>query len=256
MFIDETTLQNLAPINTEKLDRLLENGYYRTRQFMFTTDAIFYETDYYPVFWLRTRVSDVVLNRTAKKINKLNSRFSYAVKPGNVTSEQEDLFKLYKTHIAFEHSNSVYENLYGEHEKSIFETSVIEVRDEGKLIACGFFDNGKESIMGLINFYHPDYKKFSPGKNLMLQKLNLATQWGKKYYYTGYIALGLNHFDYKTFPDDMAVDVFMWDTQTWELFGDKGKQMLEKKYLEQMEEYLKAYNTEVNNQQKLNESEN
>ena len=55
---------------------------------------------------------------------------------------------------------------------------MVQVRDGDKLIAVGYFDKGKTAIAGILNMYHPDYKQYSPGKFLMLKKLEYALSQG------------------------------------------------------------------------------
>lgn len=42
------------------------------------------------------------------------------------------------------------------------------------LLQLDFSDKGANAIAGILNFYHPDYKKFSLGKYLILQKIEFA----------------------------------------------------------------------------------
>jgi arginine-tRNA-protein transferase len=97
----------------------------------------------------------------------------------------------------------------------VFDTYVVEVRDENKLIAAGIFDNGSQSIAGIMNFYDPAYRKQSLGKFLMLMKINYARQQRKAYYYPGYLVNDYPKFDYKLFPCQSATEVFDANSGTW-----------------------------------------
>ena len=66
-----------------------------------------------------------------------------------------------------------------------------------------------------MNFYHPDYKKFSLGKYLMLIKIQYALQAEKKLYYPGYIVHNYPRFDYKLFVDSNAAEIYIPERQGW-----------------------------------------
>ena len=95
------------------------------------------------------------------------------------------------------------------------------------LIAFGCFDKGEKSIAGILNAYHPNYKKYSLGKYLILLKLKYCIQNKITYYYTGYIGIGLNYFDYKGFPDENAIQVLLHEPPTWVPYNKLGKSGLE-----------------------------
>jgi arginine-tRNA-protein transferase len=77
-----------------------------------------------------------------------------------------------------------------------------------------------------MNFYHPDYKKYSLGKYLMLLKMKYAIELHMQYYYTGYLALGISKFDYKIFPHSSLIEVFIPSLNCWFPFDEIGKEGL------------------------------
>jgi arginine-tRNA-protein transferase len=205
----------LETINEELLDKYLSDGYYRMHQSIFTTDAIFLNEMWLPVFWLRVDLHRLVLSATAQKIVKMNSRFSVSVAPAVIDDEINALYGLYKSTITFNGYESVSTCLNGDNAPPIFNTLMMQVRDGEKLIAVGYFDCGKESVMGILNFYHPDYKKYSLGKFLMLQKLEYSRQTNRQYYYTGYFSTRNPKFDYKFFPDAHCMQVYLRNQEEW-----------------------------------------
>ena len=107
---------------------------------------------------------------------------------------------------------------------------MIEVRDGNILVAVGFFDKGTNAIAGILNFYHPDYKKFSLGKYLILQKIEFARANRFLYYYTGYISTHISKFDYKLFPDKRAIEVYLPVEKIWVPYKLWGKEKLKEYY--------------------------
>lgn len=133
-----------------------------------------------------------------------------------ITEELEHLYALYKTAISFEPSPSVADWLYGEDDdKKIFDTHIIEIRDGDKLIAAGIYDKGNRSIAGIMNFYHPEYRKFSLGKYLVLLKAQYAMASRFKWYYPGYITHDYPAFDYKLFVGEPNIEALVPELNGW-----------------------------------------
>ena len=89
-----------------------------------------------------------------------------------------------------------------------------------------YFDVGEKCIAGILNFYNPAYIKYSLGKYLMLKKLDFARDNNFDFYYTGYISTETNKFDYKIFPDENAMQVFLPVQKQWLPYQQLGKQKL------------------------------
>lgn len=217
----------------DTIDYVLARGYYRMQHLMFTTnDTVIDEGEkLIPVFWLRTLVNQCRPDKTAVAILKKGARFSVSFQPAGVDDEIEELYNLYKNHVAFSISSSCTDYLHTEFLPNPFESMMVQVRDNGVLIATGFFDKGQRSIAGIINIYHPKYQRYSLGKFLMLQKLQYALTQQKTFYYTGYISPGSTRFDYKTFPDPTCVEVLLPNQQQWVPYHLLGKEYLAEYYL-------------------------
>jgi leucyl-tRNA---protein transferase len=208
-----------------ELDAYLEKGWYRLGQLVFTTDFIPNGEHMYRVFWLRFRLADIAYGKKQLTLLKQNQHFEITIKHLEITSEAEALFQQYRASIAFEVSptmaNYLFDgSIFAANVDNIFQTDMIEVRDRGRLIAIGVFDNGATSIAGILNFYHPEYGRFSPGKFLMLLKIKHAIDCGKEWYYPGYIAHNYTKFDYKLFPGRNAAEIYDSVRQKWLPYED------------------------------------
>lgn len=223
----------------ELFDRLLAAGYYRMQHLMFTCNETIINSDYktIPVFWLRTLVQEVSLQKSARDILKKCARFTVLVEPAYVDDETEALYAAYKEHVQFEVSPSCANYLHQPEVPEPFDSMIIKVVDGNKLIAAGYFDKGNKSIAGIMNIYHPQYRTYSLGKFLILQKLQYALLNNMPYYYTGYISTESIRFDYKTFPDADAVEVLLPVEQIWVPYNKLGKPFLEA-YYNQMSQNL------------------
>jgi arginyl-tRNA--protein-N-Asp/Glu arginylyltransferase len=180
------------------MDTLLSFGYYRMRQSLFTTTYTL--TDHQQivkVLWARIRLKDYQLTSRHLKLSKRASRFKLRLLPAQVNAEIEALYAQYRASMDFDANESVRACILGEAEIDFFPGRMWEVRDAGRLIAAGYFDEGINSAAGILNFYHPEYAGYSLGLWLYLESVRYALSTGKTYFYPGYVALDFPKFDYK-----------------------------------------------------------
>ena len=207
-------------VSGQKLDDYLAIGWYRIGQIIFTTDHIPHPEGWWRVFWLRFALNKLQFGQKQTKLIKANQRFDVTVKSLQLTNELEDLYNDYYLHIDFAASPSLHNNLFDysvfkDSDHRVFDSQVIEIRDQKKLVAAGVFDKGEKSIAGIINFYHPSYRKYSMGKWLMLLKIKYAIENEMQFYYPGYIACDYNKFDYKLYPGMEAAELYDPVGKTW-----------------------------------------
>ncbi|MGI4740133.1 MAG: GNAT family N-acetyltransferase [Janthinobacterium lividum] len=208
-------------ISAAVLDYYLSLGYYRMYQDLFTCQFLPVESTLYTVHWLRLALARVHYGSKQRRLLRLNEQFAVTVKPFHLTAEYEALYARYQQSLDFEAAASLEALLFNGTTHSIFDTQVVEVRTDGELIAAGLFDRGKHSIAGIVNFYSPDYRKYSLGKYLMLCKVEYARRHHLTYYYPGYLVHGYPKFDYKLFASLEATEVFddlngHWLPFSWE----------------------------------------
>lgn len=202
-----------------ELDFFLSLGYFRMHQEIFTCQYIIFDTIICPVHWLRIDLKKVRYGPKQARLLRINATFSVTIKPFALSDELEKLYSFYKTAIDFDAPESVEACLLNGATQNVFDTYVIEIRDGAMLIAAGIFDDGQRSIAGIMNFYHPDYRKYSLGKYLMLQKINHAQRQQKEYYYPGYLVSNYAKFDYKLFACQEATEVFDDSNDRWLSFS-------------------------------------
>jgi leucyl-tRNA---protein transferase len=220
--LSENNIYYPKKLNGKELDNFLEMGWYRMGQSVFTTHFIMPTDKMYRVFWLRYNLKHIAFSKSQQRIKSQNRQFNVSVKPAKITREIEKLYADYKTIINFSGAESVYQWLYGDGKPSdVFDTQIIEIRDKDKLIAVGIYDQGAESIAGIMNFYHPDYKKFSLGRYLIMLKIELCQNRNLCWYYPGYVVYQRPEFDYKLCVDNNAVEVLIPELEGWQLFQRK-----------------------------------
>ena len=206
--------------NGALLDNFLAQGCYRMRQDIFTTDFIWDKNALHPVFWLRFSLQHFYFDNKAQKLLNANKRFHVSTRHFIICKEIEKLYQSYFEKVNFDAPKRIEEFLFNDfitekHPNNLFDTSIIEVRENNKLIAAGIFDEGLNSLAGIMNFYDPAYKKYSLGKYLMLLKIQHAMRLNMQYYYPGYIAFNYPKFDYKLFPNPSFAEIFDSKKKIW-----------------------------------------
>ena len=211
----------LPMIRGEALDFYLAQGYYRMQQELFTCHFVPFDGRLYTAHWLRLDVARVAWGPEQRRLLRRNARFAATVRPFRLTEEYEALYARYRDAITFDAAPTIEAVLLGGETHNVFNTYVIELRDEGQLIAAGIFDRGDRSLAGILNFYAPAHGKHSLGKYLLLLKTDYARRLGLDYYYPGYIVHAYPKFDYKLFACPAATEVYdniggLWHPFSWE----------------------------------------
>jgi arginyl-tRNA--protein-N-Asp/Glu arginylyltransferase len=212
MFVDVHCPVKLEP---QELDGYLEQGWFRMGQTIFTTNWLNFKETFYSAIWLRVMLSKYSGDSTQKKLLQKNSRFVTEIHRASITIEKELLYIRYKQSVPFEASVSLQTLLHGNQDTNIFTTYEIDIYDNGKLIAVGFFDLGQNAAMGISSIYDPDYKKYSLGKHLIYAKMMFCKECGIKYFYPGYFVPGYRAFDYKLDIATEFIEYLELQTDRW-----------------------------------------
>jgi len=195
------------------MDDLLAKGWYRSTQDMFFVDSHEFDgSGEHQLIWIRYLLEHWKFH--PEVLMKRNRNFSVNMMNFLITPEIEDLFALYRSQIDFDTSYTVRGYLLGHYASNTFDTILTEIRDGSLLIATGYHDLGDESAAGILNFYHPSYKKFSLGKYLMKLQTDHSREEGKKYFYPGYVSPTYPKFDYKII-DAGATEKFIRSKEMW-----------------------------------------
>lgn len=195
-------------IRGEALDFYLAQGYYRMQQDLFTCQFVPFDGRLYTAHWLRIDLPRVAWGPEQRRLLRRNARFTATVRPFRLTDEYEELYARYRAAITFDAAPTIAAVLLGEATHNVFNTQVIELRDEGRLIAAGVLDYGERTLAGILNFYDPSYHRHSLGKYLLLLKTDYARRRQLDYYYPGYLVHDYPKFDYKLFACAAATEVF------------------------------------------------
>ena len=202
----------LAP---EELDEYLALGWFRMGQTIFTTNFLNFDKLFYSAIWLRIDLHHAKTDNTFKKLKKLNAAFRVEIQKATITPEKEELYVIYKTGITFSASQSIQDLLLEDKNTSVFDTYEVNLYDDDKLIACGYFDMGKNTAAGITSFFDPAYKKYSLGKYLIYLKIEYCQSQKLDYFYPGYFAPHYSKFDYKLEMGKEALEYFHLEEQKW-----------------------------------------
>ncbi|OON71190.1 arginine-tRNA-protein transferase [Hymenobacter sp. CRA2] len=225
----------------DMLDFYLGQGYYRMHQDLFTCRFLPIAGELYTVHWLRYVLADVTFDSKQRRLLRLGEQFTTTLHPFQLTEEYEALYARYRQSIDFDAPDTVEAFTLAGARHNVFPSEVLEVRDGQRLIAVGIFDPGVRSLAGIMNFYDPDYRKYSLGKYLMLLKLQHARQLGMTYYYPGYVVHRYPKFDYKLFVCPAATEVFdcvagRWLPFSWDAVAAQSTDLLKDWLLKEYDE--------------------
>lgn len=186
----------------EGFDALLSLGWYPMGQSIFTTSHLFRENDITPprVYWLRYPVMSINERVSHRRIRSKNRNFeTELVDPFFHSSELDSLYDKYLESVDFDGYASISKATYSEDELNIFDSKAIISREGNRIVSCGIFHEGTTSIASVLHFYDPEYRRFSPGKYLILKTLDYCKLQKKEWYYPGYVVEGEPKMDYKLF---------------------------------------------------------
>lgn len=197
------------------LDDYLSKGWFRIKQTIITVDMLPGKEDLHLLYWIRYVLHDLEFGKRQMKIFRKNQRYKITNQPALITPEMETLYSNYLTGIDFNAPPSLHDALFSSAGVDIYQTRMLQVREDERLIAVGFYDVGANSVAGILNCYHPAYKKQSLGIYLLLLQIMQAKQMGMSFYYPGYIAEDFAVFDYKLFPAPQATEIFDTTNSLW-----------------------------------------
>ena len=237
----------------EVLDQLLTKGNFRKGNDIFTTNDVYVgnygnSNMYDQVFWLRLILNKATETKQTKRIRRKCSNFSVAIKMAEITEEVETLYSEYLAIMKFDGYPSCKDCIPElNNEIAAFDTYMIEVRNSDQLIGVGFFDKGQKALMSVLHFYHPNYNKFSIGKYLMLLTKDFSEVHQMDFVYPGYFFIGLSKMDYKIFPQQDAIEVYLPVEEIWEPLSNYTKIQLEEYFFKKIM-VIDFENSEVNEQ--------
>jgi arginyl-tRNA--protein-N-Asp/Glu arginylyltransferase len=213
------------PLLPATMDALLAQGWYRSGQAVFTTNWLILDEGLIisRVLWARVDVQGWTPTRRHRRLLKENACFSLTLSDAVITEEIETLFASYLEHTGLDSGPTVSAVLLGHYDdgaphvvgQNFFHTRMFTMRDGEKLIAVGYFDEGRETSAGILNFYHPDYRKYSLSILLYFEEIRHAAETGKRWFYPGYIATDYPKFDYKLLAGIERTEVLDVETGNW-----------------------------------------
>ena len=152
---------------------------------------------------------------TLKKLSKRNTGLRAVFHPIEITDMHEAVYSVYRQ---FRFGIDPYDlkmSILGPAGENPFNTWMVDLYEEDKLIGCGLFDKGEKAAAGIISYYDPNYQSRSLGKFIIYQILHYCKQLGMEYFYPGYMIPGLKDFDYKMDVGGTATEFFQLSSEKW-----------------------------------------
>jgi len=216
--VDRFVQPGQAGFRGRLLDIILSKGYFRAGPWMYYT--VTYDRDTGANGWsykVRVRLTDRSEKASTSRIRRSNAGFRHVMSPMRIGQAEEELYARYLASVDFEAAPTLREALlHGEAEdENPFDTQMVSVYDASRLIALGYFDVGRQAMAGILNCFDPDYRAGSPGKYLMLLKMDHARDLGMHYFHPGTVNIGDDRMDYKFFAGREAMDAYLSPADRW-----------------------------------------
>lgn len=215
MLDDPNDLPNLR-LSPETFDLFLSKGWFRMVHRMFTADQIYYQDGMHDIIWIRLDLekfewtsSHKKLLKAIKNLSLIHHNFCF------IEPQCEQVYELYRQSVSFDAPISINDFLYGNHFHMEFNTQSLSLYNGQELVGRGYFDIGHQSAAGIMNFYHPQYKKYSIGRVLFLLKIQHCISNGIRYFYPGYISPTVPNFDYKTSIHSPSTEFYDFEADEW-----------------------------------------
>lgn len=215
----------LESIGAEELDHYLQNGWFRMKQHVFTTEFLQMGVDFFDAIWLRHELQRFHFPKWFTKM-KRHQRFRAQITDFHPGPEHEMLYQSYRESKPEGFPESLESILYGESDSNLFNTRQVNIYDGDTLVGAGFFDLGYQSAMGIVSYYDPSYKPQSMGKLATMYAYDYCHQQGIKYFYPGYFAPNNPSFDYKLHFDPASLEYLDMVRQEWLPISDFSPQDL------------------------------
>lgn len=197
------TFQLIRPdsLPPDALDALLASGWYRMRQSVFTCRYLLGPRGLHSAVWTRLPLRGYRFRAShRRRLKHLHQRFRVEIVDQGPDGEHEELYERYVAHVQGERPESLRETLFDEDGQGLplFRTRQVSVRDEvGRLVACSFFDEGRESLQSVVGIYDPAHARHGLGMATMLEEIRYGLSGGFRFHYAGYVVPGVPSFDYK-----------------------------------------------------------
>lgn len=148
---------------------------------------------------VRIPVSAFEPSRGFRKVLARNATIAWEERPKRITREQFDLFRHY---LGVRHADGgMAEMTYGDYARMVEDDpspgSLVEFREEGRLVAVSLTDRLADGLSGVYKFYDPTLERRSLGTFVILWHISRAKELDLPFVYLGYWIEGSPKMAYK-----------------------------------------------------------
>ena len=206
-------------LNADKFDKSLSDGWFRMQQDFFTTQFVLINQQFQSAIWLRYNLRHLSFSLKRLTLYRWSKKFHYEV----VSFKMNETFqKLYLRHQE-SYSDQIYPTLqallYGNAKLDRFNTYVLNIYDETKLIGANIFDVGNSSAAGVVSFCDPEYGNYSLIELMAYRVIDYCAEKGMSFYYAGYFIPNILGYPYKPKVYNKAIEYFRISTNSWRSIG-------------------------------------
>ena len=210
---NDPVLQYYIPgtLSKKRLDQYLAAGWFRTVNMLFRSKISCFDNTICSPINIRFDLKEHEFSKSLKRLYRRNNKlFRFEIRKASIDDRKERLFQVQQKRFSGFLSNSLEEFLALSYR---FDTYEIDIYDDDQLIAVSFFDEGHNSLMGLLAIFDENYAKYSLGIFSMMLEIEYAKITNRKWYYPGYVHEVPSIYDYKLRFG--KAQVYDWNTRRW-----------------------------------------
>ncbi|MBI2425919.1 MAG: arginyltransferase [Candidatus Hydrogenedentes bacterium] len=150
---------------------------------------------------LRVPIATFQQSRGQRRVWRRGTQhFTCAVEPAQASPGKSALYSKY---LAWQHNTQREEIGESQYEEFLVrscagvETFEVQLWKEGALAGVGVVDCMEDALSSVYFYFDPAWARLSPGTFSALCEIELAREWGLKYYYLGYYIAACRQMNYK-----------------------------------------------------------
>jgi arginine-tRNA-protein transferase len=178
-------------------DRMLSRGWFRTGSFLARVSILCLNGTLRESVHIRIPLARYAPPKSRRRLLRRNrQRFRTEIGPARIDEARCALYEKMKPRFVGPITRDLETALFGPGPRW-FETYECAVYQQEQLVAVSYFESGRSSVASLLGLHDPDFARFGLGIYTMLEEIEVARQFGNRFFYPGSIIPGLPGFDYK-----------------------------------------------------------
>ena len=197
----------ITAIDGPTLDRSLALGFRSHGNQLFRYNHFLFQDELHHILALRVEIAA----KSQRRVLCRNEDLAFEwVKPV-LDVEHESLMLRHARRFTHNVPTSICDFLGEEPGDTPFPCLALEVREDGRLLACSYIAVGETATSGIYAYFDPEEAGRALGILTMLKEIEFTKARGMQWYYPGYVTLHPGVYDYK--KQLHALSYFNWEDE-------------------------------------------